>query len=146
MRLNQKIIAISAVAALAALNICRAQMTKAGTQGGLNADFTNDVAIIKRHSYETKDQAVAATQKALADMNAKIDALALKSTNYTGEAKVHAAKALDKLHTERDVAARKLAELKSSSEHAWNDASAGFDKAWQKLAKTYDKVQKDFQQ
>ena len=149
MKLKQASNIIVVLATLAALSGCQekepsveSKTTSMGEQ--MQESVSNAAVKTTQYAYDAKDQAVTAFEKALKEMDAKIDALAKMSASYTDEAKAKADHALAELGEQREVAAKKFDELKAASKDAWEEIQAGFDEAWQKLEETYEKVKSEF--
>jgi uncharacterized protein YukE len=76
--------------------------------------------------------------KDMVALDAKIDKLANKSANATGDAKVRADQALADLQSQRDAVRKQYDKLKLSGQDAWDTTKAGFQSAWDGLVKAYD--------
>jgi len=128
-----------------AVSACQRQGPTDGPEHHVSAEelhqsISNTSALTEQYAFEHKDQAVAAIQGDLDDLDARLEAMARKSADYTGQAKLRADQALDRLRAERDAAARQLDRLKSASKETWTQAKVDVDKAWQKLKDSYDQV------
>jgi hypothetical protein len=107
-------------------------------------DIQQAAGTTKDYLVQSKDEAVAALQRQLADMDTKIDALKEKSQPYTDAAKTNADSALATLREDRDKAAQKLDELKAATADKWKDVKAGFDSSMDKLKSKYEELKDKF--
>jgi len=98
----------------------------------------------KAYVAENKDEFLAATDKRLKEMDAKISELAKKSEGYTDEAKTEADKALTALREQGKAANEKFEEVKKSSGEAWKEVKAGFDSVLAELEKAYENTKSKF--
>jgi hypothetical protein len=89
-------------------------------------------------SAKAKDEFLASMDKDMVALDAKIDKLANKSANATGDAKVRADQALADLQSQRDAVRKQYDKLKLSVQDAWDTTKAGFQSAWDGLVKAYD--------
>jgi hypothetical protein len=87
---------------------------------------------------QTKDQFVASMDKRMVEMDVKIDRLASKAANATGDAKAKADQALADLRPQRDAVKKQYDDLKASGQDVWTKTKAGFQSAWDGLVKAYD--------
>lgn len=77
----------------------------------------------------TRDAYVEKAKAKLDEWNAEIDKLQAQSKQASADAEIKWRENMKTLQQQRDVAARKLEALKSSSEQAWEDLKSGFEAA-----------------
>jgi hypothetical protein len=93
---------------------------------------------------QSKDDFMAAMDRQMKELDAKIDDLSQKAANLKDDAKVQADKALDALRADRDAARKKYDDLKQSSQDNWDKTKAAFQAAWSDVEKAYDDARAKF--
>ncbi|HTA28853.1 MAG TPA: hypothetical protein VK731_00135 [Candidatus Cybelea sp.] len=96
------------------------------------------------YTVQSKDEFMAATDKQIKDLDARIDGLSQKSANLKDDAKAQADKALATLRADRDVLAKKYDDMKQSSQDTWDKTKASFQAAWADVEKAYDDAKAKF--
>ena len=89
---------------------------------------------------QAKNQAVAAMEKQLQSLDAKMDELANRSRNAVGAAKAEAEAALVALREKGKSARVKLEELKAASQDTWESVKSSFDLTVLELEKACDEL------
>ena len=82
----------------------------------------------------TKEDFVRKMHAKLDQWNAEIDVLSAKADQAEASARVEYHKQLEALRSKRDAARRKLGELESAGESAWQDLKAGVELAWESVS------------
>jgi hypothetical protein len=85
----------------------------------------------KRKAYEEKLEAQ------LKEWNAQIALLKAKAENAKADAKIDYYKAIDVLEHKQDKAKRKLQELKTAGDEAWEAVKEGAEKVWAEVKTAY---------
>jgi hypothetical protein len=85
----------------------------------------------RRKAYEEKIDAQ------LKEWNAQIDLLKAKADKARAEAKIEYYKTIDALQHKQEEARRKLKELKTAGDEAWEDVKKGAEKAWDEIRIAY---------
>ena len=94
---------------------------------------------------QSKDQFVSTMNSKLKDWDQKLGDLGQKTGSMAGDAKTQANKALDTLREKRDAASTKFAELKKSSQDAWQAAKTNLDSALADLQQAYENAKSKFE-
>jgi len=85
----------------------------------------------KRKAYEEKLDAQ------LDEWNAQIALLKAKAGKVKAEAKIEYDKTIDALQHRQNEAVRKLHELKTAGDEAWEDIKTGAEKVWDEVKSTF---------
>jgi chromosome segregation ATPase len=91
-----------------------------------------------KEAYEEK------LQVQLDEWSAEIDKLKAKSDGAEADTELEYYKKIEELRTMQEDASNKLAELKSSSDDAWEDLKAGIDSAVDSLGRTLNAASSRF--
>jgi len=81
----------------------------------------------KKEAYEKK------IESQLQEWKSDIDKMKAKIDKVDAETQLEYYKQIEDLRTKQEYAQKKLAELKASSESAWEDLKVGIDLAWTSL-------------
>src|SRR5262245_29778701 len=143
---------ITAFAALAVLVGCsRDEQAQSETTSNttvtaqeLQERYKSAAEATKTYVAQNKDEFLAATDKRLKELDAKMNDLAKKSEGYTDDAKAEADKALTGLREQRKAANEKFEEVKKSSAEAWKEVKAGFESVLAELEKAYENTKSKF--
>jgi uncharacterized coiled-coil DUF342 family protein len=74
----------------------------------------------------------------LRQWDAQIAELRAKADKAKAQAKIEYLERVEEIRSKRDTAARKLEELKKTSDDAWADVKNGLEKAWKDLGSAID--------
>jgi hypothetical protein len=85
----------------------------------------------KRKAYEEKFDAQ------LKEWNAQIALLKAKADNAKADAKIEYYKTIETLQGKQNEASKKLQELKTAGDGAWEDIKTGAEKAWAEVKTAY---------
>jgi uncharacterized coiled-coil DUF342 family protein len=100
---------------------------------------TQQLQNLSKQDYEKNVQAQ------LNKLNAQIDELKAKADQAKADAQLQYQDTLSDLHSKRDAAAQKLAEIQKASESAWQDLQNGFESAWNELEQAVHQASEKFQ-
>jgi hypothetical protein len=100
----------------------------------------------KEYLGEKKDEFVEATNRKLADLDAKLADMKVDGEKLSGEAKVKWEAAMEDLKVKRAEMSVKLEELKKSSGAAWEDLKAGLEKAGEEVDSAVEDAVKKFKE
>ncbi len=92
----------------------------------------------KKEAYEKKIEAQ------LKEWKIDIDKMKAKADKADAEAKLEYYKQIEDLRTKQEAAQKKLTELKSTGEAAWEDLKAGIDLAWSSLGEAVKSAKSRF--
>jgi F0F1-type ATP synthase membrane subunit b/b' len=92
----------------------------------------------KRHVYLEKVEAN------LAQYNAKLVEMKVKVAEIQSDMKAEYLTQVDSLEKKRDEFLVKYGQLKETSGHAWEDVTAGIEKAWHELEEAIEKATSRF--
>ena len=110
----------------------KVKMDDAKKKIGDAADATAEAAKAKRDDY------VRDMNKRLGELDVKYDELKARATNADEQGKRDLQKKLDQAKVKRDVAAKKLDELKEASHDRWEKVKDGVGNAFDDLKKVFD--------
>jgi Mg2+ and Co2+ transporter CorA len=103
---------------------------------------------LKDYTYEQRDEAVAATQKALERFDKRIDALEKKVDKrwdkMSETARVETRERLQALRESRTDLAEWFGSMKHSSSDAWQELKEGFGDAFESMSDAWTKAQRQF--
>lgn len=80
-----------------------------------------------------RDAYVQKMKAKLDEWNAEIDRLAAKASQAQADARLKYNEEIDNLKKQREEADRRMRELQSSSEEAWNSVREGMEAAWDRM-------------
>jgi len=92
----------------------------------------------KRKAYEEKLDAQ------LKEWNAQIALLKAKAANAEADVKIDYYKTIETLELKQNKARKKLQELKTASDEAWEAVKAGAEKAWVEVKTAYNDATSKF--
>ena len=149
MKTKYQIIAFAALAVLVGCSRSEPPRAEAASNTTVTARevqerYKDAAESTKTYVAENKDEFLAATDKKLKELDAKIGDLTKKSESYTDDAKVEADKALAALREQRKTANEKFEEVKKSSAEAWKEVKAGFESVLAELEKAYEDAKSKF--
>jgi hypothetical protein len=121
---------------------------------------TSDADDVAARAREERREAVDATQEqlklereklernleeGLSELDAKMDRLAVRINEASGDAKARLQQEWDELKPQRDQARQRLDELKKSSAEAWRDLKAGAQSAFSELRESVNQASERFE-
>jgi hypothetical protein len=150
MKIKYQIVAFAALAGLVGCSRNEQAQNETASNSTVTAQevqerYKTAAEATRTYVTENKDEFLAATDKRLKELDAKISDLAKKSESYTEDAKVEADKALTSLREQRKTANEKFEEVKKSSAEAWKEVKAGFESVLAELEKAYENTKSKFQ-
>ncbi|TVQ42069.1 MAG: hypothetical protein EA365_16100 [Gloeocapsa sp. DLM2.Bin57] len=80
----------------------------------------------------------------LQQLGAQLDTLKAKSDQATADAKAEIDKHIQELTAKQEELKQRLAELKNSSDDAWESLKTGVQTAWDDLSKAFDEAVSKF--
>lgn len=92
---------------------------------------------VKNYTIEKKNAAVDVGKALVRDSDAKIKELEEKAAGATGEAKAAYERSLKELKTKRAEAEKKLGDMDTSTDNAWDATKKGFADAYEDLQQSY---------
>ena len=96
------------------------------------------------YAEQEKDKYVRKTRAEVDELGAEIDRLGVKARAARDDVKAKLDKDIAALDGKRDVAERKLDDLKSANAGAWKHLKAGMDNALADLKRSFEKARKEF--
>ncbi len=91
-----------------------------------------------------KDAYLEKLKAQLDEWNADLDKLDAKVRGATADAKIKYEKRMASIRERRDEATRKMAEIESAGENAWEQLKEGADDAWSRLKKAVKEAKSQF--
>ena len=91
-----------------------------------------------------KDEYFDAMESQIKKWDAEVDKLKAKSDQIGADARVKYVEQLKAMRANRDVAHKKLQEMRTASESAWQNMQAGVDSAWASMKNALDKASSQF--
>jgi hypothetical protein len=91
----------------------------------------------KGNPMSEREQYIEKVKAQLDQWNAEIDKLQAKADEAEADAKIEYEKQINELRAQRDEAEAKAKELQETSNDAWADMKAGFDRAWDSLSNAF---------
>ena len=91
-----------------------------------------------------KDEYFAIMEAQIKKWDADVDRLRAKGEHMSAEAKAKYAEQLKSMRAKRDVAYRKLHEMRTANESAWQHMQSGIDAAWVSMKNALDKASSQF--
>src|SRR5689334_20294663 len=95
---------------------------------------------VRKKIMDNKTDFVAKTEKQLAELNRKIDALQARIATAPRELKAKYDESSQELQKKRQAVVEKLATLNKASGEAWKDLKLGLETAWNDLNSTWNKM------
>ncbi len=83
-------------------------------------------------------------QAKLAEWKADLDKLKAKAEGSSADAKLRANKNIHTLEKKTEAAKKKLAELRESSDDAWDKVKDGAEDAWKSLSSAFESAVSEF--
>ncbi len=81
----------------------------------------------------------------LQEWGAKLDEMHAKADQASGDAKQEWTQKIENLKSKRDELQQHLADMKSSSDEAWNSLKTGFQNAWDEFSNSVEEAKSKFQ-
>jgi len=91
-----------------------------------------------------KDEYFAMMESQIRKWDAEVDKLRAKSAQMSAEARIKYEEQLMAMRANRDAANKKLREIQTASEAAWQNMQAGMDAAWASMKNALDKASSQF--
>jgi hypothetical protein len=91
-----------------------------------------------------KDEYFTMMESQIRKWDAEVDSLRAKGVQMNAEARTKYDEQLKAMRANRDVAYKKLQELRTASESAWQNMQAGTDAAWASMKNALDKASSQF--
>jgi len=91
-----------------------------------------------------KDEYFAMMESQIRKWDAEVDKLRAKSAQMSAEARIKYEEQLMAMRANRDAANKKLHEIQTASEAAWQNMQAGMDAAWASMKNALDKASSQF--
>jgi chromosome segregation ATPase len=129
--MKTKLYGIIAAASAALLTGCNQPASPPPPAPQADQTATNSIA-------QGRDEFIAATDKKLAELDAKIDRLSASIADAADDAKVEIKKEIADLRTQRDAVRKQYDQLKGVNQDLWDKTKADFQQGWDKLVRTYD--------
>ena len=92
----------------------------------------------------TKEEYIRKMHAKLDIWSAEIDSLAAKADQASAELKAGYHKQIEALNARREDARKKMAQLQSAGEGAWQDMKAGVELAWDAMGEAIDSAKSRF--
>jgi len=123
---------------------------QAGTTAAeVKTDATQTYDSLKKYTVEQRDEAVAAAEKMLTSLDARISELKHQLDGQWQEMSTSAREktrnTLDSLQKEREKVAEWYGGMRHSSANAWEEVKKGFADSYDRLKNAFTKASKDFE-